>query len=548
MNQHFYTQFRAFIQSDKMEFWIFGALFVAVIYLLNQYFFSYWSKREIPYKEPRFIVGEFGSVALATKPFGLIFQDFYENFKKHKILGIYLSYRPALVVNDPVIIQEIIIKNFTSFHDRNLPVDEETNPLSAHLFTLCGQKWRDLRVKLSPTFTSGKLKGMYPTIRDCGQVLQDYIGKEVKNGNNVFDIRDLLARFTTNVISSVAFGIENDCINDRENIFRKIGIKIFKPSLKRSIMRAFTFFLPNIFGFLREKLNIKIKVTPEEIESFFMSVVQQTIEHRERNKDFERKDFMQLLIQLKNQGFISADKDDDDNTVDNEISTNKKIDTKKLTFNDVVAQAFLFFIAGFETSSSTSNFCLLELCKNPEIQKKVQEEIDEVMKAANSKELTYEMLGKMKYLDCCIDEALRKYPIVPVIFRECTKDHTFSGTNWTIEKGTQIFIPILAIQRDPEVYDNPMEFIPDRFIDSPSGNGKSEGLYYMPFGDGPRNCIGARMGKLQTKLGLAMILSKFSFELADKSLMDNEIKFEKRQFVLGPEENIMLKVRARESC
>ncbi|XP_070492972.1 uncharacterized protein [Chironomus tepperi] len=533
-------------RSNKMEFWILAALIFGVVYLLNQYFFSYWSKRGIPYKEPKFIVGEIGSIALATKPFGFIFKDFYEKFKKEKILGIYFSYRPALVVNDPVIIQEVMIKSFNSFHDRNLPVDEETNPLAAHLFTLCGQKWRDLRVKLSPTFTSGKLKGMYPTIRDCAQVLQDYIGKEIKNGNDVFDIRDLLARFTTNVISSVAFGIENDCINDRENIFRKIGIKVFTPSLKRSIMRSFTFFVPNIFGFLREKLNIKIKITPEEIESFFMSVVQQTIEHREKNKDYERKDFMQLLIQLKNQGFLSSDKDDDDNNVDNDISANKKLDTKKLTFNEVVAQAFLFFIAGFETSSSTSNFCLLELCKNPKIQKKVQEEIDQVMKEANSKEITYDMLGKMKYLECCIDEALRIYPIVPVMFRECTKDHTFSGTNWTVEKGTQIFMPILAIQRDPDVYDNPMQFIPERFMDSPTGNGKSDGLFYMPFGDGPRNCIGARMGKLQTKLGLAMILSKYSFELTDKSLMDKEIEFETRSLIMVPKENIMLKVRARE--
>ena len=120
---------------------------------------------------------------------------------------------------------------------------------------------------------------------------------------------------------------------------------------------------------------------------------------------------------------------------------------------------------------------------------KVQEEIDEVMKDANSKELTYDMLGKMKYLECCIDEALRKYPIVPVIFRECTKDHTFSGTNWTIEKGTQIFMPILAIQRDPEVYDNPLEFIPERFENEVTNDG--DNVYkYIPFSAGSRNCIG----------------------------------------------------------
>ena len=108
------------------------------------------------------------------------------------------------------------------------------------------------------------------------------------------------------------------------------------------------------------------------------------------------------------------------------------------------------------------------------------------MKAANSKEITYDMLHEMKYLECCIDEALRKYPIVPILIRECTKDHTFTGTNWTVEKGTTIFLPIQGLQRDPNIYDNPMEFIPERFLNSATGNGKSKGLYYLPFGDGPR--------------------------------------------------------------
>lgn len=92
----------------------------------------------------------------------------------------------------------------------------------------------------------------------------------------------------------------------------------------------------------------------------------------------------------------------------------------------------------------------------------------------------------MKYLECCVDEALRKYPIVSTLTRECNKDHKFSGTDYVVEKGTQIFIPVLGFHRDPEIYENPMEFRPERFLDSSTGHGKSSGAFYLPFGDGPR--------------------------------------------------------------
>ena len=324
-----------------MALWIFVAIFAVLIYLINQHYFSYWSKRGVPHNDPTFILGDLGSVILGRKQFGEFFRNIYEKNKNHKIIGLYFSYRPAVLVNDPVLVQDLMIKNFTSFHDRSFTVDEEVDPLMANLFLLTGQRWRDLRVKLSPTFTSGKLKGMYPTMSGCAQVLQDYIGKEVKSGNDVFDIRDLLARFTTNVISSVAFGIDNDSINDRENIFRKMGTKIFTRSFKQVFLSLIFMFIPKLIT----SLKIKIKRIPQDIEDFFMSIVKQTIDHREKNKDLERKDFMQLLIQLKDQGFLIADKEN--SLYDkSEMITNTKGDMKKLTFNEVAAQAFLFFIAG----------------------------------------------------------------------------------------------------------------------------------------------------------------------------------------------------------
>lgn len=111
-----------------------------------------------------------------------------------------------------------------------------------------------------------------------------------------------------------------------------------------------------------------------------------------------------------------------------------------------------------------------------------------MLKSRDISEVTYEMLGELKYLECCIDEALRKFPIVPMLNRKCTKNITFAGTNISVEKGTQILIPVLGLQRDPDIFENPMEFKPERFLHSQNGSGKGKGIFYMPFGQGNHNC------------------------------------------------------------
>ncbi len=321
-----------------MVFWILAVLLIAVIYYANQYFFNYWRRLNVPQKnEPTFLIGDIAGVFSGRTSIGETFSGFYNRFKQNKIHGLYFSYRPSLIVNDPEVIQEVMIKDFTSFHDRGLFVDAKVDPLGAHLFLLGGQKWRDLRVKLSPTFTSGKLKNMYPIIRDCAKTLQEYLVKNTQNAKP-FDIdsRDLFARFTTNIISSVAFGIENDCINDRENIFRKMGAKIFEVNFKDRIVQTLAFFIPSLID------KLKLKQIDQEIDDFIFSVVKQSIDLRENGGSLaDRKDFMQLMVQLKNQGYVSVDKNEE-----NEIEKQKSSETKKLTFEEIAAQAFVFFIAG----------------------------------------------------------------------------------------------------------------------------------------------------------------------------------------------------------
>lgn len=191
------------------------------------------------------------------------------------------------------------------------------------------------------------------------------------------------------------------------------------------------------------------------------------------------------------------------------------------------------------------SFCLFELARNLNIQKRIQEEIDRVVETKGHEEVTYEMMGEMKYLECCIDETLRKYPIVPNHFRTAGRDYKISGSQLIIPKGSSVFIPALGFHRDPNIFKKPMDFMPERFLTSSKGGGESEGAFYTPFGDGPRSCIGSRMGKLTTKVGLFVILTKYNLELSDKAMVDRELEFNAKQFVLTAKKPFFIKIIPR---
>lgn len=302
---------------------LFLSLFT-IVYILNKYVLSYWSNRGFPQSNPKFLFGDaWPLIRMKVSP-GEFFRDIYFKHKDKKVFGVYVSYSRILTVHDPLIVQDIMIRDFSSFHDRPIPMNEDKDPLSVHLFNLKGQKWRDLRVKLSPTFTPRKIKGMFQVIRDCGTVLEEYLARNMRNGTNVFEFRDLMARFNTNIISSVAFGIDNDCINERDHIFRKMGVKVFAANFKSAFRSLFVLMGPKCFQLLGQK------TVDDEVEKFITTIVKQTVELREKN-DITRNDFMQLLMQLKNQGFLTVDREEKETEVD--------VDLRKLTMNQLTANA-----------------------------------------------------------------------------------------------------------------------------------------------------------------------------------------------------------------
>lgn len=191
------------------------------------------------------------------------------------------------------------------------------------------------------------------------------------------------------------------------------------------------------------------------------------------------------------------------------------------------------------------SFCYYELAKNVGIQRKVQIEIDRISENSGIGNFTYEQLDKMKFVDCCIDETLRKYPVVPFNFRIANRDYKFADSDLLVPKGARIFFPVLGFHRDPEIYENPMEFKPERFLDSSVGGGRSEGTFSIPLGDGPRICVGMRLGKFTVKIGIVTILSKFNIELTDKAMINEEIEFSPKNFILTPNKPFNFKLVPR---
>ncbi|KAL5280352.1 CYP3A4.2 family protein [Megaselia abdita] len=472
-----------------------AAVTVLVFYLWKT--FKYWEYEGIPYEKPVSIpFGSLKSLMTRERSFGMAIYDVY-NKTKEPFLGIYLMTRPAVLVRDPNLCKDILTKDFASFHDRGIYVDEENDPFSGNLFAAEGQSWKSLRSKLTPSFTSGKLKSMYPTILETADKLTDSLRSQLKKGESkVIEIKDLMNSFAIDIIASVIFGIEIDSFKNPDNEFRSVGRTNDKQNFFQNFMGAAFFLFPGIIHII-SKLKLKDPNT-----EFMKRIVGETVEFREKN-NVVRKDLMQMLIQLRNSGKIN---EDDDNWKFQTVAEG----LKSMSIEKLAGQGFIFFIAGFETTSATASYCLYELTQNPELKDRLINEIDEVL-AKHNGQLTYEGLKEMKLLDRCIMETNRKYPGLPILNRICTQDYKVPGNSYTIKKGTPIIISLMGLHRDPEHFPDPMKFDPDRFEDS-----NYNSTAYMPFGEGPRNCIAFRMGRVSAMTAIVSVLSNFNIECTEK--------------------------------
>lgn len=433
-----------------------------LIYLFLVRNFSYWQQRGVNGPKPVPFFGNVKKTTLRHITFNESFRQFYEAYPDEKVIGLFRTWNPCVLVRDLDVLKHVMIRDFDNFVDRGFSFS--TKGLGMNLFNAESDDWRVLRTRLSPIFTTGKLKNMlYLMVNNANRFL-DYLDPVLKKSPEQ-NIQLLVQRFTIGNIGACAFGIDID-MNDVNDVFDKLDTVIFKTN--------YAFELDMMCPGILKKIGLSL--FPAVCKDFFFGLVNDIMRNRNGIAS-NRRDFMDLLLELRNAG---------------EIHGSKRYDGDKerilhITDDVMAAQAFIFYAAGYETSATTMSFLLHELALNADVQDRVVSDINRVLEKHEG-EITMDCLKDMNYLDRVLDETLRLYPVVDPIPRQALERYELPGTGVTVEKGMGVLASVSGIHYDPKYWPNPNKFDPDRF--TPENSKGRHPCAYLPFGLGPRNCIG----------------------------------------------------------
>jgi cytochrome P450 family 6 len=423
-------------------------------------------------------------------------QKQYDAFKGEKYFGTYgmgVPPPPILVIRDLDLASGILVRDFDHFVDRMLGgfdlgmgTSETDRMWNKTLLSLKGDEWREVRATFSPIFTSSKMKMMVPFIYKIGELLNRDIGLAAEESRKI-DLKELLGKFSMETIASCAFGVDTKSFSTFESPFVKNANKIFNAGLLDGL-RKFAYCLPGS----RQLIELfKIPITMPGPSRFFMKSISKTIRHR-IDSSYCRHDLVDLMIEAMTKK-----------------SNNDKRGKNELDEFVVVANALLILVTGYYTTALTMSKCLWLLARYPEIQDRLQAEIDEAFESysGGDDQLDYLTVENLKYLDMVINETMRLHTPVGLLSRVCTKEYAMPGTGLKIPVGSEIHILPASIHMDEQHYPDPTSFDPERFCKE--ARATRHPMAFMPFGQGPRACMGSRFALLEAKIAMVTVLRKY---------------------------------------
>ncbi|XP_055912707.1 probable cytochrome P450 28d1 [Eupeodes corollae] len=464
-----------------------------LIYIYLGWNFNYWKTRGIRGPKPSILNGNFGKSSRGERNFVDELNDTYLNYKNNeKFVGIFISRDPKLFIIDPEIARQILLTNFSSFYDNessrwSVPKIELLRMQSP--FVCTGETWKEKRSEIVPALTMSRLRSSYPAMQKIAKKLADFIRS---NSGKELDAKELSCRFTSEVISDFVWGINANAFESQKVCqIHEIANGMISQSQKCVGYYQKT----EAWPFLRKLMPQRF--FPKASDDFFTQLTNNLISHRLENPN-ERFDFINHLISLSNK--------------------------KSLTAPQLAGHCTTVLVDGFESAAIAISHCLLLLGRNKSAQEKLRNEIMESFDDGEN-DISFEKLNELPYLDQCIYETLRIFPPLPVFRKFCTSPtilENSDGCKIRLKPGDSVFISAYSFHKDEEIFENPEEFRPERFDPDVGGYRKyRESGVFLPFGDGPRMCLGLKLGLLETKVSVAEIVRNFQISVSSSTRLDN---------------------------
>lgn len=479
------------VLSIGLTEWIILAATVCVLlYLYSSRHRNYWKDQNVPSEPFGLFFGP--TLRLMRNPSHVLDLARYKQFGR--IFGSFEMGKAVLFVGEPDLVKQILVKDFPSLPNRRTVTMNE--PLMDNMMTVAPlELWRRIRPTASPAFSTIKLKKMNYLIEECAAVTTEHLKKAAAEEAEL-DLKQFFGNYSLDVIARCAFGTVLDSHSDASNEFVTKSRQAFSGRLTPRVL--FFFFFPS--------LSRALNISPLTSEAFVY------LKHLCRNAITERRknaaryeDFLQLMVDAQ-EGKLTEVADtvqDRDRNLFN-LDSEGKLDTsfsskKTLTEDEAMAQCVLFFVAAQDTTSTAIANTLYLLAIHPEVQEKLRREADECF-ATHGEHPSLDEVTKLKYLHCVVSESLRMYPPAPRIERTPYADYTVGDTKIKVKKSDLVTIPVYAMHHDPEYFEDPFTFKPERFSDENVGS--IQPYTYLPFGAGPRNCIGMRFALQAVKVSV----------------------------------------------
>ncbi|GMS92678.1 hypothetical protein PENTCL1PPCAC_14853, partial [Pristionchus entomophagus] len=413
--------------------------------------------------------------------------------------GLYVGSDLEIVTTDPEIIKEVFISQFSNFIDRRKLHVNMLYPMLDGLLQVdhvgsYGVGWKEIRSVISVIFTSASMKKMHLMFHDQLDNLIEVLTQKSRINSGKMDIYGEYQAMTMDMIARCALGQNISCIKDRDNDYYSCA-RTFIGNIRfeKSLVFKLAIFFP-LARFLRP-FTAYGKAERILIQKLSASI-HQRVKDRTAGTVRPLPDVIDLIL------------------AENEKrEQNGKI---PLHHDVIVSNAWALFVAGYETTSTALAYASYLLAKHPEAQETLCEEVQSTFGAEEA--IDYERVMKLPITiqHAVFSETLRYYPPVTTLSgRTCIKE-TVIGGSIRVPVGVGVVTPVHAVMWNEAYYDRPREFIPERFFGDKIASAWS--ATYLPFGIGPRNCVGARFAEMEFKTVLAAVTRRFVIELDPKHI------------------------------